>query len=229
MTTIQADQTWQEVTEIQPDDYVIAGPNQGINIQLGQLAGRDNYLKKIIQDLKTELKNEIETNATLIRKTVPAGVVLFLAGPVEPEGWMICNGRKLKKSEFPELFKAIGTTWGGGDDYFCLPESFEDYLRCASSQLPVGTKQGDAMRNLTGSFAISNSWLNDYCSGIFYCDNSHLPEATDIYYTSSAWDNVTRENTGALVEGQHLDASRQVPTANEFRPKSSVMWVIIKY
>ena len=228
---------WTEgVYQLEETDPVMGGENGIDNQQAKDLGNRTEFLRqenlelrKLLDTVKEELKNEIETNATLIRKTVPAGVVLFLAGPVEPEGWMICNGRKLKKSEFPDLFNAIGTTWGGGDDYFNLPESFEDYLRCASSKIPVGTKQGDAMRNLTGSFAIGNTWLNDYTEGVFYNDSNKLSYVHDAFYTEASSAPLTRVNTGYNLEGQHLDASRQVPTANEFRPKTSVMWAIIKY
>jgi len=32
-----------------------------------------------------------------------------------PEGWLPCNGRMLRRHDYPELFKVISTTYGDGD------------------------------------------------------------------------------------------------------------------
>ena len=38
-------------------------------------------------------------------------------------GWMVCDGRRLLRSEYPELFSVIGTDFGAEPDpYFCLPD-----------------------------------------------------------------------------------------------------------
>ena len=35
--------------------------------------------------------------------------------------WLPCDGRMLKRAEYPALFAAIGVTYGGGADTFAVP------------------------------------------------------------------------------------------------------------
>ena len=55
-------------------------------------------------DLSTSLSNAI----------VPIGAILPYAGNSTsvPDGWMLCNGAALPRSNYPALFAAIGTIWG---------------------------------------------------------------------------------------------------------------------
>ena len=62
----------------------------------------------------------------------PIGSVVAFAGPSEsvPSGWMICDGRKLPKDQYDELFHAIGTSWGGdGSHDFYLPDLRGQFIR----------------------------------------------------------------------------------------------------
>lgn len=43
---------------------------------------------------------------------VPAGSVVDFAGTTAPTGWLICAGQALSRVDFPDLFAAIGTTYG---------------------------------------------------------------------------------------------------------------------
>lgn len=51
---------------------------------------------------------------------VPSGVMVPFAGKTVPQGWLLCNGASLAKASYPDLFTAIGYTWGGsGNTFFC--------------------------------------------------------------------------------------------------------------
>ncbi len=54
---------------------------------------------------------------------LPAGVVLPYAGTTAPEGWYLCYGQDILRSE-TNLFNAIGTTYGigNGSTTFTLPD-----------------------------------------------------------------------------------------------------------
>jgi microcystin-dependent protein len=50
---------------------------------------------------------------------VPPGTVMAYAGPIDesndpPPGWLLCDGQGLRKTEFPEIFGAIGVVHGNG-------------------------------------------------------------------------------------------------------------------
>lgn len=51
------------------------------------------------------------------------GAVLDYAGTTAPEGWLMCFGQSLLRSDYPNLFARIGTTFGAADaSHFSLPD-----------------------------------------------------------------------------------------------------------
>ena len=44
-----------------------------------------------------------------------AGMIQMFGGVTPPPGWLLCDGSAVSRTEYPELFAAIGTTWGRGD------------------------------------------------------------------------------------------------------------------
>ena len=53
-----------------------------------------------------------------------AGEVIPWAGSAAPTGWLFCHGQAISRTEFADLFTAIGTTYGAGDGSttFGLPD-----------------------------------------------------------------------------------------------------------
>ena len=48
---------------------------------------------------------------------------------LEATGWMICDGRELLASEYPELYAALGYLYGGGKGRFNVPDYRGAFLR----------------------------------------------------------------------------------------------------
>lgn len=65
---------------------------------------------------------------------LPAGTITMFAGSTAPAGWLICDGRSVSSTDFPELYAVIGTTYGGYGSNFQLPD-----LR---GRFPVGKDTG---------------------------------------------------------------------------------------
>ena len=55
---------------------------------------------------------------------VPAGCVLPFAGAAPPAGWLLCYGQAVSRTDYADLFAAIGTTYGAGNGTttFNLPD-----------------------------------------------------------------------------------------------------------
>jgi len=51
----------------------------------------------------------------------PVGGVVDYAGSVAPTGWLLCNGASVATATYPDLFAAIGYTWGGSGASFNVP------------------------------------------------------------------------------------------------------------
>lgn len=173
----------------------------------------DAYTKRESDDkfaLKTELTDGLPIGAYLSyssQKTIPAG-------------FLIADGKSLKKAEYTELFDVIGYTYGGSGDNFNLP-NFADgkFMRgIGGNAAALGTAQGDAIRNIQGEFRIG--------------------DGTGIYTTSSSASGAftkgnTRYSVLPLIGGSEsysmlFSASKVVPTANENRPYNMAVVVIIK-
>lgn len=56
--------------------------------------------------------------------SAPAGATIPYAGPVAPNGWLLCYGQAVSRTTYSALFLAIGTTHGAGDGSttFNLPD-----------------------------------------------------------------------------------------------------------
>lgn len=100
----------------------------------------DAYTKRESDDkfaLKTELTDGLPIGAYLSypsQKTIPAG-------------FLLADGRSLKKSEYTELFDVIGYTYGGSGQNFNLP-NFADgkFMRSiGGNAATLGAAQGDAI------------------------------------------------------------------------------------
>lgn len=76
--------------------------------------------------------------------TLPIGAIVPFGGWDAPTGWLICDGTLLNKTDYPELFNAIGYSFGGeeGGSTFGLPD-----LR---GRVPLGLKETDTDFNGMG-------------------------------------------------------------------------------
>lgn len=59
------------------------------------------------------------------------GSVTAFAMPTPPEGWLVCDGSAVSRTDYADLFAAIGTVWGNGDEIatFNLPDVRGEFIR----------------------------------------------------------------------------------------------------
>ncbi len=80
-----------------------------------------------------------DSNLSLYADT-PIGTIAKYGGTTVPDGWLLCNGQALSKTEYADLFNAIGTNYGGSGSTFNLPsltQLKQDYT--AKTQLDTWT------------------------------------------------------------------------------------------
>lgn len=165
-------------------------------------------------DLVTLIKEMGKETGTSIGGVPVGGIVMFPKAPV-PEGFLECNGSAFSATQYPQLFAYLGT--GILPDYDGLflrgrdPEGKHDP---EGARRVVGSLQGDAIRNITGSFGGKPRGGTPDPRGAFYAIN---------WGGSSHDGKETRPDTFAF------DASRVVPTAPENRPKNKTVVIGIKH
>ena len=54
---------------------------------------------------------------------LPTGTIVQYAGLYAPTGWLLCQGASVSKTDYPDLYSLLGTTYGAGDsNNFVLPD-----------------------------------------------------------------------------------------------------------
>ena len=73
-----------------------------------------------------------------------AGEIKMWAGDTIPEGWLLCDGSEVSKTDYPELYKAIGDLWG-------VPNSSSNFkLPNLAGKVPVGYNSADTDFDMVG-------------------------------------------------------------------------------
>jgi phage-related tail fiber protein len=178
-------------------------------------------------------------------------MIVPFAGPKEniPDGWLLCDGRTISRSEYFNLYKAIGSSWGSGDGSttFNLPDLRGMFLRGVSGNSGndadaenrtmllengggnignnVGSYQGDAIRNITGS--IDASQQPGPCQSFGEINSASITGAFEGIWSSQA--NTRDGDYSTMLRGFIFNASRVVPTGSDNRPKNVYVTYIIKY
>lgn len=81
----------------------------------------------------------------------PAGIVMPFAGSTAPQGYLLCDGSAVSRTDYADLFTAIGTTYGAGDESttFNLPNLSGRVVLGVSQSHSLGTTGGEATHVLT--------------------------------------------------------------------------------
>lgn len=167
--------------------------------------------------------------ATRAGNDVFIGSILPFAGPLAkvPAGYLPCDGRAMSSTEYPELFAAIGTTWGngtqnnsgGGVKDFNLPRTGGLFLRGwgagNNSEDPNNTARtasltGGAAGNNVGSFQgdAFKQHNHDFNSST-QSDGAHGHSVTDVQHGFMAGETFTFNGDGGGNAGQQ-SATRNV-------------------
>jgi microcystin-dependent protein len=75
------------------------------------------------------------------------------AGSVAPEGYLLCDGSAVSRTDYADLFTAIGTTYGAGDGAttFNVPDLSGRVVLGVSQSHTLGSTGGEATHVLTSS------------------------------------------------------------------------------
>jgi microcystin-dependent protein len=178
---------------------------------------------------------------------IPSGVVFPFAGTVAPYGYLICDGRPVLQSEYPNLFLSIGFSHGDGSQnsdgtasgftsatHFNLPDYRGRFLRGVDGlagndpdkSTRLASKTGGISGNNVGSVqadAIQGHWHN-YRANISIDLAGAGEQSTVITETNSnivTTDNLIRDPVTNGTDGNPR-------TSSESRPKNVNVNYIIK-
>ena len=90
--------------------------------------------------------------------SIPTGTVLWLSTTSVPAGYLLCNGSAVGRTTYPELFTAIGTTYGAGDGSttFNLPNLIDKF---AQGSAVAGTVKAAGLPDIEGYANIGHTGM----------------------------------------------------------------------
>jgi hypothetical protein len=162
---------------------------------------------------------------------VPLGAIIkYSANGDIPSGYLLCDGAAYSRTMFPDLFSAIGTTYGAGDGSttFNVPD-YNAAERFAQGSTVAGTVKQAGLPNITGNTNqqytnVSAGWHNttgaDLGAGALYIKGSGSPS----FAQQSGWSAYTSYPMA-------FDASRSNPiygASNTVQPKALTCRYVIK-
>jgi len=111
--------------------------------------------------------------------SVPVGTIIWSAAASVPAGYLLCNGSAVGRATYPELFAAIGTTFGSGDGSttFNLPNLIDKFIEGGNT---AGTEYQAGLPNITGTVSIHGYGISGG-SGSFSVRNSGTTVPTHTY------------------------------------------------
>nr|AAK16091.1 YdaB [Photorhabdus luminescens] len=215
--TAQLNRALEQKTTIKVPDASLT--QKGV-VQLTNVIGNSDTLavtQKLVQEIINSLREDINSSKT---NDIPVGTPIPWPTAIPPVGWLQCNGAVFDKSKFPELAKAYPSGY--------LPDLRGEFIRGWDNGRGVdpgrvcSTWQGDAIRNITGSFPGA------------IADNYHLATKEAFYGKINlgiATDGTTKSKNIHNPDNPYgfgFDASRVVPVPQRTRPRNIAFNYIVR-
>ena len=151
---------------------------------------------------------------------IPPGQISFFATIQPPIGWLECNGDLVMHQQYPDLFNSIGTTWGGNDISFNLPDFRNKFLRVWDNgkQIDENREFAKEQNNMVKNHTHTINPKHTHSIYFNHSDGSHQ----HIVYadTSTYWEYWVEQNGGPNRTHNHTWAG----TPYQGRYAAVTMW-----
>lgn len=207
-------------TRVNADDQLQANINAEIIARTNADEAESNTRASVDQDLQTQID-------ALKNSLIPYGAVQYFARDTAPEGWMVADGSSISRTEYANLFTAIGTNFGVGDGVvtFNLPDLRGEFIRGWDESESIdpgrafGSRQTDATKIfLDGSSVYDKNGKNDRAYGISAYDGS-----------DKKYDAIRVIENGGKSADLQLAMHTTYGAATETRPRNIALLACIKY
>ena len=155
--------------------------------------------------------------------SVPTGAVMPWTSDVIPDGWLMCDGQAVSRSENSKLFAVIGTTYGAGNgsSTFNLPD-----LR-GRTVVGLDNMGGVSANVLTGAWAKNTGGMFGEEKHVLTTGEMpahvHDTKGTYVHY-SNVGPNGSMETTGAF--SMSTQSAGSGAAHNIVQPSMALVWII---
>lgn len=145
---------WASTSPLTPYEFSESNYKEGWNFIGGTPPARqmwDSIQKK--NDEKTKFLYE------LAQMIVPVGVVQAFAGNTTPDGWLLCDGSAVSRTDYADLYAIIGDTYGSGDgtSTFNLPDLTDKFVQ---GNAVAGAEKSAGLPNIEGIIGVVSNGVN---------------------------------------------------------------------
>ena len=186
-------------------------------------------------DTATNATNDANGNP-IASTYLPAvvGAVVAFAGSTTPQGWLLCDGSAVSRTDYAALYAVIGTTYGAGNGSttFNLPNLVDKFVEGSAT---AGTVKSAGLPNIKGY--ISFRTLASIDNNLIMGKQDVFPPTGPFYKTTKSWSGA---HSGLSVSGYNpyemeqlnMDASYSnsiYGNSTTVQPPALTMRYIIKY
>ncbi|CNE41974.1 phage tail protein [Yersinia kristensenii] len=193
-------------------------------LAISTLVSKGEFLKikNNLSEIKTAGPSAVAAaldNLGISANLIPVGTPIPWPTATPPTGWLKCNGNSFSATTYPKL----ALVYPSG----VLPDLRGEFIRGWDDGRGVDaarallSAQGDAMRNLTGSFS---GTTNNDASSVFGVSTGIFAGSTTLLPAT----NATAIGSNTRPATMSINASLQVPTANENRPRNIAFNYIVR-
>ena len=174
---------------------------------------------------QTKTDQLLSAMKNLGKAIVPIGTVVFYLGTTIPDGYLLCNGAILLRTEYPELFAVLGTKCGSVDSaHFKLPDTHHRFLEGTTTLSEVGSYIAAGLPNIQGGFSAlaynGDSQINSFITnGMFKIRVSNKNGSLSIGAVSGTNDFFLNASTVNAIFGG----------ANTVRPDALMGYWLIRF
>lgn len=138
------------------------------------------------------LKNAIQS--------VPPGTIIAFLGTDVPEGYLLCNGGTIQRSQYPNLVGPLGSVpacAGDGSTTLVLPNLNERFIEFSTTLSKIGQLVEPGLPNITGWFTLGQN-------------SGHVPrvDGTLFYFSNRSVSNAAASNNANHAMEVTMDPSR---------------------
>lgn len=220
-------ETWSSA--LASEDYLQKELANYLPLSGGTLIGDVNGVTPPNGDNSKKLANT-EFIQALARILVPTGCVQAFAGSATPNGWLLCDGSAVSRTDYADLYAVIGDTYGAGDgvDTFNLPNLTDKFIEGSATS---GTVKNAGLPNIKGSIRELGSVGGS--NAPISLNNLNGQGAFGRWNTGSAFYLNNPSTVSNAYLGFDFDASRSSAIYSDsvttVQPPSVTMRYIIKY
>lgn len=167
-------------------------------------------------DMRAVTSNAVYDALNNVGGGIPTGVIMPYGGSIAPNGYLLCDGTAVSRTDYADLFAVIGTSYGSGDDSTtfnvpdlreCVPVGAGQSERSSSALAAhdvytVGEFKDDQLQNHYHQIKASKSG-----TGADYVDRGTHGE---IYYPTT--ENPSGCRSGTVTRGKRLGVNYIIKT-----------------